>query len=83
MANLLDKIQSARSPAKVALLVRALGCQTSAGLSRVYGPGDTVDMVRRYEIDAQSIERCETIAEVRKVLRTKGYLPEPARRRGS
>jgi len=69
------KIRGAQTLEKIATYIRAQGCTVAPMLLRTYTPAEAASAIVQYETDAQTIERCESLAQARRVLRERGYAP--------
>ena len=72
--NYLDKLQRAKSPERIALLIRALSCRHAAGLTSC-GEKERLGIVLQGEIHALTIELCPTLEEATRLLREWTYIP--------
>lgn len=73
--NYLDKLQRARNIDMIAMYIRAhAGYVALSIVATCRSLQEASDIMRKYEYDAQSIERCETLDQARRILKTRGYI---------
>lgn len=74
-SDYLDQIQRARSPMKLAMLIRAFTCQIVGGTYYIERPGEAQRIASAGEHCAQTIERFEAYTpKIRELLGDWGYL---------
>lgn len=72
-SSLLVRIRHSRSLETLPILIRAFGCKTIVGVRALYSPLELIDTLKEYELDAEHVERSESLIEARLYLRKRGY----------